>query len=149
MARQSFSVTRATEAPREAVWALVSNAASWKDWAGVLVSSLEKEGDPSPDGVGAIRKLGPRPFGSREQVVVWEPPYHLGYVILSGIPVRNYRADIILREVPASGSDPAETTITWSATFDAKLPGTGALLRVVLKAMIGRFAERAVSHAVR
>jgi uncharacterized protein YndB with AHSA1/START domain len=147
MASQSFTVTRVASAPREKVWTLVSTASTWKDWAGVMRSSLESEGDPPPDGVGAIRRLGPPMLGSREQVVEWEPPSHLGYVILSGMPVRNYRADIRLEEkVPADGS-PVTTLIEWSGTFDPKVPGTGALVRSVLKAVISRFAVRAARYA--
>ena len=150
---QSFSVTKVAHAPRDKVWELVSDGAGWKSWAGVLKSSLEREGDPPPDGVGAIRRLGPPPFGSREEVVVWEPPTHLGYVILSGIPVRNYRADIKLSETPPKDGERVTagvtTVIEWSATFDPKLPGTGALLRVGLKALISRFASRAARHATK
>jgi len=146
MSSHSFEVTTVAKAPRENVWALVSDGAGWKSWAGVVPSSLEREGDPPPDGVGAIRLLGPRPFSSREEVVVWEPPSRLGYVILSGVPVRNYRADIRLSESVA-GDGIQVTTIKWSATFDSKGPVPGALMRIGLGAMIGRFARRAARHA--
>ena len=149
MGSQTFNVTTVARAPRERVWALVSDGAGWKNWAGVMTSSLEREGDPPPDGVGAIRKLGPRPFGSREEVVVWEPPSHLGYVILSGMPVRNYRADIHLKEETGAGGSDVTTVIEWSASFDPKIPGTGALLRTGLAAIIGRFAKRAARHAAK
>jgi uncharacterized protein YndB with AHSA1/START domain len=150
MASQSFSVTRIANAPREKVWALVSTASSWKDWAGVMRSSLDREGDPPPDGVGAIRHLGPPVVGSREQVVEWDPPSHLGYVILnSAVPVKNYRADIRLEETTPSDGSPVTTIIEWSATFDPKVPGTGALVRSALKAMVSRFARRAASYAAR
>ena len=60
------------------------------------------EGEPPPDGVGAIRQLGMGFLGSREEVVEWDAPSHLGYVILSSmLPVRNYRADIFLEESSA------------------------------------------------
>jgi len=39
--------------------------------------------------------------------------------------------------------------IIWSATFDAKIPGTGRLLVVVLRRMIGRFATGAAGYADR
>jgi len=146
---QSFTVTRVASAPREKVWALVSTASSWKDWAGVMRSSLEREGDPAPDGVGAIRVLGPSLVGSREQVVEWDPPAHLGYVILSGMPVKNYRADIRLEEKTTSDGSPVTTVIEWSATFDPKVPGTGALMRTVLRAIISRFCSRAARYAAR
>jgi uncharacterized protein YndB with AHSA1/START domain len=149
MASQSYVVTRVASAPREKVWDLVSTASSWKDWAGVMRSSLEREGDPAPDGVGAIRHLGLPVLGSREEVVEWEPPSHLGYVILSGLPVKNYRADIRLEEVAPSDGSPVTTLIEWSGTFDPKVPGTGPLLKAALRRIISRFAARAASHAAR
>jgi hypothetical protein len=149
MASQSFSVTRVASAPREKVWALVSTASSWKDWAGVMRSSLEREGVPPPDGVGAIRLLGPPVLGSREEVVEWEAPAHLGYVIMTGIPVKNYRADIRLDEKTAPDGSGVTTVIEWSATFDPKIPGTGPLMKSVLKALISRFAGRAARYAAR
>lgn len=74
---------------------------------------------------------------------MWEPPSHLGYVILSGMPVRNYRADIHLNEETGADGSDVTTVIEWSASFDPKIPGTGALLRTGLGAIIGRFAKRA------
>ena len=145
MASQRYSVTRVASAPRETVWTVVSEAAGWKNWAGVIRSSLEREGDPPPDGVGAIRHLGLGFLGSREEVVEWESPSHLGYVILSGmLPVRNYRADVFLEQ-----TGPATTLIRWSGTFDPVVPGTGALMRSVLHAIISRFAKRAARYAKR
>jgi uncharacterized protein YndB with AHSA1/START domain len=156
MGTHSFIVTTVANAPREKVWALFADGARWKDWAAVVKSSLEREGLPPPDGVGSIRRLGPPPFASREEVVVWEPPSHLGYVILSGMPVRNYRADIRLTEsaggavggaAVAGDASKVTTVIEWSATFDPKIPRTGALLKVGLGAILGRFAKRAARYA--
>jgi hypothetical protein len=119
----------------------------------VVRSYLEREGEPPPDGVGAIRHLGVGSIGSREEVVEWDAPSHLGYVILNGmLPVRNYRADVFLEETePASGGAAATTAtlIRWSGTFDPVVPGTGALMRSVLHAIISRFAARAARYAER
>jgi Polyketide cyclase / dehydrase and lipid transport len=149
MGRYSFRVIKTSSAPREKVWALVSNGAGWKDWAGVLRSSLEREGQPPPDGVGSIRRLGIPPLGSREEVVEWDPPSHLGYVILSGMPVRNYRADIRLEDRVAGDGVSKMTIIDWSATFDPMVPGTGAVVRASLRAVIAHFAQRAARQANR
>jgi len=148
MGRYSFRVIETASAPRWQVWALLSNGAGWKEWAGVLRSSLEREGQPPPDGVGAIRRLGIPPLGSREEVVEWDPPSHLGYVILSGMPVRNYRADIFLEDRVAGDGISKMTVIDWSATFDAKVRGTGPLVKAVLRTVIARFAKRAARHAI-
>lgn len=80
---------------------------------------------------------------STEQVVAWEPPHHLGYTILSGFPVRHYRADVTL----ASENDGA--LVSWSATFDPKIPGTGRVMRAVLRRMLRGFAVGVAGYAER
>jgi len=123
------------------VWPLVGEAARWKEWSFLTRSDLEREGKPAPDGVGAIRRFTSFGMGSREEVVAWEPPHHLGYVILSGFPVRNYRGDVVLT------AESGRTTLSWSASFDTKIPGTGRLMQEVLYLIIGRFAAGVVRAA--
>ena len=65
------------------------------------------------------------------------------YRILSGFPARHYRADVT---ITPEGSG---CLIAWSATFDAKIPGTGRLLVIVLKRMLGGFATGAAGYADR
>jgi hypothetical protein len=146
--RQRFKVSRIADAPLETVWDLVADGAGWKNWAGIFASALEREGTPPPNGVGSIRKLGAPPLASREEVVVWDPPFHLGYVVLSGMPVRNYRADIWLDDRSEVGGVP-RTLIEWSASFDPLVPGTGHLMRATLAGIIGRFATKAAEAAQR
>ena len=133
MADWSFEVTATSTAPVDVLWPLVGEAARWKEWSFLTQSRLERVGDPPPDGVGAIRRFTTLGMGSREEVVVWEPPHHLGYVILSGFPVRNYRSDVVL--APENGG----TRLTWSSSFDTKIPGTGRLMHEVLHLVIRRF----------
>jgi uncharacterized protein YndB with AHSA1/START domain len=141
----SYEVTARSAAPPERVFALLADATSWSRWAGPLIghASWEREGDPAPGGVGAIRKLGRWPMFGREQIVVSEPPAHHAYTTLSGNPVRNYRADVLL--TPEGDS----TLITWSATFDPLVPGTGRASEAVYRRMIGSFARRLARYAER
>ena len=60
----------------------------------ITVSEWEREGDPAPGGVGAVRKLGRWPAFTREEITEYAPPHHLAYAILSGLPVRGYHADV-------------------------------------------------------
>jgi hypothetical protein len=123
---------------------VLTDGRRWHEWAGVGPSSLEREGDDAPNGVGSIRRLGYPPLaGSREQVVEHQPPAHLGYVILSGsLPVRRYRSDLWLEERPGGG-----TELVWSGTFDPLVPGSARAMEALLAATIRRFARRAVAHA--
>lgn len=141
MADWAFEVRATSQAPVEVVWPLIGEAARWKEWSFLTRSGLDREGEPAPDGVGAIRRFTTLGMGSREEVVSWEPPHHLGYVILSGFPVRNYRGDVVLT------ADGGRTTLTWSSSFDTKIPGTGRLMHEVLFFIIRRFAAGVVRAA--
>jgi hypothetical protein len=130
-------------APVDAVWPLVAEANRWKEWSFLDRSDLVRTGVPHPDGVGAVRRFTRFGVGSREEVVAWEPPTHLGYTILSGFPVRDYRADVRL------APDGAGTGITWSVGFDERLPGTGRVTEAVLHRIVRGFANGVARYAER
>lgn len=137
MARErTLAVRVRAAAPPERVWALLADARGWRRWTRFSVSELEREGDPPPDGVGAIRRFGGGRVVSREEVVAFDPPSHLSYVILSGMPVRRYRADVTLE--PDGGG----TLLTWSARFEPRIAGTGPVLRAFFTLVLRDFARR-------
>jgi len=90
-----------------------------------------------------LRRFAVGPFGSCEEVVEFEPPTHLGYVARKGIPVRSYRADIVLR--PDGGG----TAITWTASLTPLVPGTGALVLASTRGCVQLFARELVRYADR
>jgi hypothetical protein len=106
-----------TSAPIETVWQLLSTVGTWPTWSRHKLAHLERDGSPTPDGVGAIRVLGINPGKpakcNREEVVAFDAPTHFGYRLLSGPPLDNYRSDVRLTTLPASG-----TRITWESRFD-------------------------------
>jgi carbon monoxide dehydrogenase subunit G len=93
--------------------------------------------------VGAIGQLGSPRIHSREEIVAYDPPRRLAYTILSGQPVRGYRADVDLTP------DGDGTAIRWVGTFEPKVPGTGALVRWFFSAVIGATARRLAAEAAR
>ena len=143
MGRYSYRVTARSAAPREAVFALLTDGAGWSRWAGPLVRySAWAPGGPEPaGGVGSVRLLGTRAFHSREEIVESRPPELMAYVVRSGWPVRDYRAEV--RFEP----DGTGTRITWSGTFDALVPGTGALVLALTRPMIAGFVRRLATAA--
>lgn len=143
--RRAYRVQAVASAPAETVWPLVATAARWTEWSGLRHASLDRAGAPDPEGVGAIRRFGFGPMGSREEVVAWEPHRHLAYTILSGFPVDCYRADVSL----APGPRPDTTTVIWEGTFEPRWPGSGPLVAVTLRAVMGRFVRRLCAHASR
>ncbi len=141
--RRSYRIEQRSSAPVDTVWPLVSEAGHWKEWTFLTRSEVEREGDPPPDGAGSVRRLTFLGTGSREQVVSWDPPHHLSYTILSGFPVRNYLADVTLQP------DGEGTRILWTATYDEKFRGTGAVTAWFIRGLIGRFARGLARHAER
>ena len=141
--RFSYELTARSDAPPETVFALLADGAGWSNWAGPLApkSSWEREGSPDAGGVGAIRKVGAWPVFSREEIVEYDPPRHLAYTLLSGMPVKDYRADV---ELTADG---AGTAIVWKGSFEAKIPGTGPVFRTFFRQIVGGFAKRLAAAA--
>ena len=117
-------------APLQTVWSVLAAQAGMGAWAPVRKVALEREGDPPPDGIGAIRVLSRPPFEIREQITDVDVPVRLTYRMLSGLPVHDYTGETIL-----SDRDGA-TDIT------ARLPGSTFVVRRVIHALVnGLVAE--------
>ena len=139
---QRVDVVVRSTASREAVWALLADARGWSRWAPFRTSALEREGSPVPDGVGALRRFGRGPVVSREEVVAF-PPRRLVYELRSGLPLRDYRAEVTL--TPAGSG----TEIAWRSRFAPRVPATGWLFRLFLRRFITEVATRLARHAER
>ncbi len=146
----TISISGQADAPIEVVWSLVADARNYSSWALPRSTTLEREGALTPDGVGAIRRFGAWPVFSREEVVVFEPPQQLSYVLLSGLPVRNYRADVELREVVASPGG-VSTAVSWTSSYEVprrwlRRP-MQLFLNLILKDFVRRLAKEAAKRA--
>jgi len=139
----SFATEATSSAPPDVVFAVLADATRWKDWAGWFIreSSWEREGTPPPGGIAAIKRLGAKPIYSREETVDYDPPKHYAYSILSGQPVKAYRADVDL--TPVDGG----THIRWAFRFEPKVPGTGAFMRFYLGRIVAGLARRLAAQA--
>jgi uncharacterized protein YndB with AHSA1/START domain len=135
MPSQEIDVKATTRASPETVYALLRDGATWPEWSPLGSYELEESGENQSEGVGAVRMFRTGWIRSREQIVELVPGRRLSYVLLSGLPIRNYRADVDL-EPTGDG-----TLIHWHSSFDPKIPGTGWLYR----RQLGRFIERLVN----
>jgi hypothetical protein len=127
------------------VFALLEAGDRWEEWAGPFVvrSSWQVEADP-PGTVGAVRRLGVGRLGSSERIVEHVPGKRLAYVVESWQPYRDYRAEVDL--VPTTDGG---TRIVWQSTFEPRVPGTGALLRLALRRLVASFATNLARAAER
>ncbi|HVW79776.1 MAG TPA: SRPBCC family protein [Mycobacteriales bacterium] len=142
----TYDVRVSCRAPQQKVFDLIADAPGWSTWAGPAIrwGGWVQQGDPAPGGVGAIRKLGSKLIGTREQILEYDPPHYLAYTILTPTPMKDYRAIV---SVDREGEG---CRITWAASFEGRFPGAGPVMAWVLKRFIGnlvvRLARFAESH---
>jgi hypothetical protein len=146
--RNLVEATVRSAAPRDVVWAVLADGRSWHEWGDWQTTELEREGDPPPDGVGAVRRNVRRPLTVREQVELWEPPVRFGYTLLSGLPMRDYHSVVTLTEAGAAGDC---TNIHWQSRFDARVRALDGAMRAfvqaTLKDVAGKVAREAEQRA--
>jgi uncharacterized protein YndB with AHSA1/START domain len=126
----SLRFVRDVAAPPDVVFDILTDHRRYAEFTPARSSELEREGDPPPNGVGAIRvirSLGP-PL--REEVLTYEPPRRFSYRILSGVPLRDHVATV---ELTPKGD---ATTVTYAVRTMPTLPfGAGAAVAVTRMAV--------------
>ncbi|MEV4311855.1 SRPBCC family protein [Actinocrispum sp. NPDC049592] len=120
------------------IYALLRDGSTWPTWGPLDRFVLEKAGTPEPESVGAIRNFHTGKYKMRERVAELVPDKRFSYELLSGLALRDYRANIDL--TPVDGG----TDIRWHTTFRAKVPGMGWLYRRALQ----KITENMVNHLV-
>jgi len=136
-----IDVAAVSAAKPDVVYALLADGSTWPTWSPIGSFELERPGPMAPEGLGAVRVFRTGRTVSREELVELVPGRRLSYRLLSGLPLRGYRADVDL--TPAGTG----TTIRWHSTFRPRVPGTGWLYRLVLGRFIQRCADGLAAHA--
>ncbi|HUB54993.1 MAG TPA: SRPBCC family protein, partial [Mycobacterium sp.] len=137
-----FTLTRTTTAPIEKVFDAITNHRGIADyvWA-VRRSTLDREGTPAPNGVGAIRRLEAVGPPIVEEIIDYQRPSRYAYKMLSGAPVRDHVGTVELREAGTG------TTVSWHLRSTPKIPGLDRLLSPVLKRVIGELLKGGIKSA--
>jgi Polyketide cyclase / dehydrase and lipid transport len=134
--------TRAV-APLETVWEVLQDQAGMSAWTPARSVRLEREGDPPPNGVGAIRLLSGLGLHAREEITAATPPTHLAYRLVSGLPLRDYRGETHLSFADGTSK------IIWTVAFRPRWLGETWLVRAVAGALAKGLAAEAERRATR
>jgi uncharacterized protein YndB with AHSA1/START domain len=135
-----------TLADVDTVWALVADANTYPRWGPWNEGGYDPpaKGPSSPGSVQRFR------FGRRttsvEKILEVDAPSRIVYMVERGIPVKNYRAEVMLTPNVPSG-----TSIRWAATFESTLMGRlvhRKLQTVYRQVMHALVAETDRQHAV-
>ncbi len=139
----NFTLSATIAAPPDLVFEVLTDHRAYAQLTPLRSSTLEREGEPAPNGVGAIRvlKLAGPPL--REEVTEYEPPRRFAYKLLTGAPVRDHRGMV---DLAPSGQG---TQLTWEVVSVPSIPAPdaawGAGVKQVIKPLlkgISREAER-------
>jgi uncharacterized protein YndB with AHSA1/START domain len=137
-----FTLTRTSKASIEKVFDAMTDHRGIADyvWA-CRRSTLDREGTPAPNGVGAIRRIevvGP-PFV--EEIIEYQRPTRYAYKLLSGGPTRDHVGTIELREAGTG------TVVSWHLRSTLKIPGVDRLMLPVFKKVIDELLKGGITAA--
>lgn len=126
----SFRYVRQVAAPPEIVFDVLTDHRRYTEITSLRKAELEREGEPAPNGLGAIRVLTVAGPPMREEVIAYERPNRFAYKILSGLPVRDHVGTV---EMQPSGSG---TEIVYAVKTTPTIPLAGPAFMLVLKKAI-------------
>ena len=137
MKKSFVSASYVSTAKPADIYPLLKNSATWPMWAATEEYELVKPGRGERHGVGAQRRFRTGRNVMHEEIVELIPDQKVSYVILSDVPIKEYRADTILELLPDE-----RTRIIWRASFHAKYWGTGWILRLLMYLVFRDFVRR-------
>ncbi len=142
----SFRYVRQVAAPPETVLDVLTDHRRYTEITPLRRAELEREGEPAPNGLGAIRVLSAVPGPPmREEVIAYERPFRFAYKILSGLPVRDHVGTVELQ--PAG--DGTEVTYAVKTTPTPSLVGPVfmPILKKAIRDLIGGVAKESERRA--
>ncbi|HEV2858014.1 MAG TPA: SRPBCC family protein [Solirubrobacterales bacterium] len=141
----SFTYVRQVAAPPEIVFDVLTDHRRYTEITPLRRAELEREGKPTPNGVGAIRVLGVAGPPMREEVLAYERPYRFSYTILSGLPVRDHVGTVELS--PSEGGTEVVYAIHTTPTPPVGGFAVVAVLKQGIKALLGGVAKESERRA--
>lgn len=123
----SFTYERQVAAPPETVFAVLTEHHLYAEITPMRKSVLERQGEPAPNGVGAIRVLTSAGPPLREEVIAFEPPTRFSYKLLSGAPLRDHVGTVEL--TPRDGG----TKVVYAVRTTPTVPLVGGAVVAVVK----------------
>lgn len=139
----SFTLFREVDAPPEVVFDVLTDHRRYAEITRLRKSTLEREGDSAPDGVGAIRVLRAVGPPIREEVVAYERPSRFSYKVLSGLPLRDHLGTVSLE------SSDAGTKVTYALKAIPTIPFAGKVVMLGLERAVTELLNGVVSESER
>jgi uncharacterized protein YndB with AHSA1/START domain len=142
----SFTYVRQVAAPPEIVFDVLTDHRRYTEITPLRRAQLEREGEPEPNGLGAIRVLTALPGPPmREEVIAYERPRRFSYTVLSGLPFRDHIGTVELS--PSEGGTEAVYAIHTTPTLPVGGFLAVAVLKQAIKSLLGGVAKESERRA--
>ncbi|HEV7481540.1 MAG TPA: SRPBCC family protein [Solirubrobacterales bacterium] len=139
----SFTYQRQVAASPEIVFDVLTDHRRYAEITPLRKAELEREGEPAPNGVGAIRRLSAVGPPLREEVLAYEPGRRFSYKLLSGLPVRDHVGTV---ELTPSGDG---TKVVYAVRTTPTLPLVGGAVVGAVKLGVGQLLGGIVKESER
>jgi uncharacterized protein YndB with AHSA1/START domain len=141
----SFTYEREVAAPPGTVFEVLTDHRRYTEITPLRKAELEREGEPAPNGVGAIRVLSAVGPPLREEVLAYEPDRRFSYKLLSGLPLRDHVGTV---ELTPSG---AGTRVVYAVRTTPTVPLAGgavvAAVKVGVRQLLGGIVKESERRA--
>jgi len=142
----SFTYVRQVAAPPEVVFDVLTDHRRYTEITPLRRAELEREGEPAPNGLGAIRVLSALPGPPmREEIIGYEAPRRFSYKILSGLPVRDHVGTVEL--TPKDGGTEITYAVKTTPTPSLVGPVFMPILKKAIRDLIGGVAKESERRA--
>jgi uncharacterized protein YndB with AHSA1/START domain len=109
---RTVRVEKTIAAPADDVFEMLTDHAGYARFRGVRSAELVRKGDPDPNGVGAMRRVAIGPVRLDEEIIEFDRPRRMNYVIRdTNFPFDHDGGTIIVE----GGPDRAD--VVWESTF--------------------------------
>jgi uncharacterized protein YndB with AHSA1/START domain len=139
----SFTLERRVNSPPEVVFDVLTDHRGYAEITPMRRVELEREGDPAPNGVGAIRVLHAVGPPLREEVLVYRPPTRFAYTVISGAPLRDHMGTV---ELTPDGDG---TKVVYALKAIPTVPLAGGVVMLVLKQAVKRLLQGVAAESER
>jgi uncharacterized protein YndB with AHSA1/START domain len=141
---RSIHVTRTIPAAPEAVFDRLTDHANYDRFRPINASRLLRDGDPPPNGVGALREIKVRPLRFEEEITAYERPTRLDYLIVKlNVPFEHHGGSI--RLIPEGDG----THVDWRSSYTVPTPLVGGLQELVWQPILARGFRRVLEDVER
>ena len=139
----TFTLEKSVAAPPSTVFEVLADHRNYSAISRIRSSTLEREGSPAPNGVGAIRVLKTVGPPVREEIVEFVPGERLVYKLLSGAPLRDHVGTVTLTERTDG------THVSYRIDTTPTIPFAGVAVMPVVKTAVRQLFDGVATEAER